>query len=146
MIKYQQKQQEREFFCNQFRAILNLFTVQWLKCALWNNTCFDRISTSGNCSQKKKLVLKMHLLVILLDMKTVCDWRTKSQKLQIFCWYMGTDVKCWLYLLSWKQQNRQLRKFHVTNIFCSNKSRLRRKKMENTNKKQRHTQKQNQKL
>ena len=62
---------------------------------------------------------------------------------------MGTNMKFWVYLLSWKLRNRQLRKFQIiTNNFAevtfrnkkfvTNKiveSHLKKKQMENTGKK-----------
>ena len=63
----------RKFFCHQIRAISNLFRAHWLKCTQRNNVCFNRISISEKCRQKKKLLPKMHMSVFLLETKNVYD-------------------------------------------------------------------------
>ena len=58
LIKYQVRYQRKKFSCHQVGTILNLFVEEWLKCTRWNNICFDRISTSAKCRQKKSVSLK----------------------------------------------------------------------------------------
>ena len=88
----------KEIFCCQDRTILNLFTAQWLKCTGWNNGCLNGISTSENCRQKKKLVLKMHLFVILLETKNVWGWRAQLKS------FIGTLDPTWnVEYISWAE-------------------------------------------
>ena len=84
-------------------------------------TIFDKVS-SGR-ARKEICFLFVYLLfafrrknapVILLETKKVCDW---SAWLKMSYWYTKADMKCWAVFLSWKKRNRQLKKFHICQLF-----------------------------